>query len=80
MEVRRIIEEIDSQIARLQRARVLLADADVAPSTGSVRARKTKAAKSASKAKKRVLSPEARKRIADAQKRRWAKSRTQKKK
>jgi len=79
VEVRRIIEEIDSQIARLQRARILLADTD-APSTGSAKARKTKTAKSASKAKKRVLSPEARKRIADAQKRRWAKSRTSKKK
>ena len=79
MEVRRIIEEIDSQIARLQRARVLLADTD-APSTGSAKVRKAKATKRASKAKKRVLSPEARKRIADAQKRRWAKSRTPKKK
>jgi hypothetical protein len=70
-----IIEEIDSEIARLTEARQLLAG------TGSTKAapatkRKTKsvAAKPAvaKKSGKRTLSAEARKRIADAQRRRWA--------
>ena len=65
-----ILAEIDAEIARLTEARALLA------SMGSVTpaATKGKAAKKAAKkvGKKRVLSPEARKRIADAQRKRWA--------
>jgi hypothetical protein len=65
-----ILAEIDAEIARLTEARALLA------SMGSATSAATKgkgAKKPARKAgKKRVLSPEARKRIADAQRKRWA--------
>ena len=80
MEVGRILEEIDAQIAKLQQARGLLSGAST---TGAAPAKKAvgrprKNAEAAAKPasgdsrKKRNLSPEARKRIADAQKRRWA--------
>ena len=78
MEVSRILAEIDAQIAKLQQARALLAGSgtNVTPAKRAV-GRPRKAAATAVKAtttarKKRNLSPEARKRIADAQKRRWA--------
>ena len=69
-----IVALIDAEIAKLTQVRSLLA------STGKVAAKVTdhiakKAAKAApaKKAKKRrTLSPEARKRIADAQRKRWA--------
>ena len=64
-----IITQIDAEIARLKQARELLAR------TGQVADKVTsrKVKKVASKArKKHVLSAEARKRIADAQRRRWA--------
>ncbi len=70
-----ILAQIDAEIAKLTQVRSLLAN------TGKVSAKLTeritkKAAAPAgvkAKAKKRhVLSPEARKRIADAQKKRWA--------
>ena len=77
MEVTRILAEIDAQIGKLQQARALLSDSSsAAPAKKAVgRPRKTAEApvKSAGGSrKKRNLSPEARKRIADAQKRRWA--------
>lgn len=87
MEVTRILAEIDAQIAKLQQARALLSgDAPAAvrrgpgrPKGGTSAAAPAKAAKkSAKKAGRRTLSPEARKRIADAQKKRWAESRKQK--
>ncbi len=82
MEVTRILAEIDAQIAKLQQARGLLAGgsttaSSAAPAKKAVgRPRKNveatpKPAAGGSR-KKRNLSPEARKRIADAQKRRWA--------
>jgi hypothetical protein len=66
-----ILALIDAEIARLKQVRSLLA------STGKVAIqlpeRKTAKAPAKVKVKKtRVLSPEARKRIADAQKKRWA--------
>jgi hypothetical protein len=69
-----ILAQIDSEIAKLTQVRSLLA------STGKVTerivlkaAKAAPAVKKAGKAKKRrVLSPEARKRIADAQHKRWA--------
>lgn len=78
MEVTRIIAEIDAQIAKLQQARSLLSDTPVPGRPG--RPRKSAAvtpAKSAAPAgkAKRNLSPDARKRIAEAQKRRWAEKR-----
>lgn len=82
MEVSRILAEIDAQIAKLQQARALLAGSE---STNAIvkkavgRPRKsagTTATRQAPAAgRKRNLSPEARKRIADAQKKRWAERR-----
>jgi hypothetical protein len=79
MAIESIIAQLDAEIARLNQVRNLLS------ATGKVEAkitavkgkptRKTKAAKATkakTTAKKRVLSPEARKAIADAQRRRWA--------
>ena len=65
-----IIALIDAELARLAQVRSLLA------SSGKVAAKitapKTKTAAPVKTRKKRVLSPEARKRIADAQRKRWA--------
>ena len=76
MEVSRIIAEIDAQIAKLQQARALLAGAAAVGGRRPGRPKGTTAAAAKTsvsrKRSKRVLSPEARKRIADAQKRRWA--------
>lgn len=88
MDVSSIIAEIDSQIAKLQQARDIIAGTSSAPAkTGSKRGRpkgsKNAVAKVASKAvvkaapaapakTKRKLSPEGRKAIADAMKKRWA--------
>lgn len=61
MELQAIIREIDGEIAQLQQARALLTESD-------------KPSRKAAQRKRRTLSPEARKRIADAQKKRWAAS------
>ena len=71
MAIDSILALIDVEIAKLTQVRSLLA------TTGKVAAklteRKTKKTPARAKAKKRrVLSPEARKRIADAQRKRWA--------
>jgi hypothetical protein len=81
VDVSRIIAEIDSQISKLQQARALLAGT-TAPATGAGRGRpkgskNTAAATSATTPRKRKLSPEGRKRIADAMKKRWAERRKQ---
>ena len=60
-----IIAAIDAEIDRLEKVKALLASSDGMK-------RPTRKKRAAKKAAKRVLSPEARKRIADAQKRRWA--------
>lgn len=76
VEVSGIIAEIDSQIQKLQQARDLLAGAEEAPRRGPGRPKGTNGASAATKApageRKRKLSPEGRKRIAEAMKRRWA--------
>lgn len=69
MVIESILAQLDAEIARLTQVRSLLAD------SGKVAAKVTeRKAKSAptKKRKKRVLSADARKRIADAQRRRWA--------
>jgi hypothetical protein len=77
MAIENIIAQLDSEIARLQHVRNLLS------ATGKVDARITAVkdkpakktrdkAKAATKTVKRILSPEARKAIADAQRKRWA--------
>ncbi len=68
MGVSEILSQIDREIAQLQQARAVLAG-------GSVAAPKKAAAAPAAKKpakKKRNLTPEGRKRIAEAVKRRWA--------
>jgi hypothetical protein len=79
VEVSGIIAQIDAQIAKLQQARALLAGTPAGKAgrgrpKGSKNAAKTAAPK---KAVKRKLSPEGRKRIADAMKKRWADRRKQ---
>ena len=74
MEVTRILAEIDAQIEKLQKAREALVgiDSPAAPRKRG-RPRKSVAAPAEERpAAKRQLSPEGRKRIADAMKRRWA--------
>jgi hypothetical protein len=84
VEVSRIIAEIDGQIAKLKQARALLAGDSSVPRAGRGRPKGSKnvVAKTASAATtqgKRQLSPEGRKRIADAMKKRWAERRKQSK-
>jgi hypothetical protein len=68
METNAIVAAIDAEIRRLQDARALLAgDAAEKRSPGRPKG-------SAAGPKKRLLSPEARARIAAAQKARWAKA------
>ncbi|AXC10533.1 hypothetical protein ACPOL_1185 [Acidisarcina polymorpha] len=73
METKEILAELDQEIARLQHVRTLLAG-DVVKKTASTR-RKPVVAKV--EPKKRKLTPEGRKRIADAMKRRWAERKKQ---
>jgi hypothetical protein len=70
LESRGIIAEIDAEIARLQQARALLSGGAVKAKPGRPKGSANKPAR-----RKRVLSADARKRIADAQKRRWAERR-----
>ncbi|MGB9406039.1 MAG: hypothetical protein WCA89_00785 [Terracidiphilus sp.] len=71
MAINSILALIDAEIASLTQVRSLLSSAGKV--AAKVTKRKTKKAKKAAKARKRrVLSPEARKRIADAQRKRWA--------
>ena len=64
MAIESVLNEIDAEIARLQEVKRLLSTAETKPG------RKT--ATAAKKRSKRTLSPEARARIAEAQKKRWA--------
>ena len=76
MEVSRIIAEIDEQISKLQQARELLSGTAVKVK-GRGRPKGSKYAKTAAKAapRKRKISAEGRKRIAEAMKKRWAERR-----
>ena len=80
MDVSRILSEIDAEIARLQQARAALtaigASGTVAARRGPGRPKGSGTKKAAAKtARKRNLTPEGRKRIAEAMKRRWAERR-----
>jgi hypothetical protein len=66
-----ILNAIDEELARLREARALLAE-----NRGTAL---PKTAKSAAAPTRRTLSPKARRAIADAQRKRWAKARKQKK-
>jgi len=85
MDVRKIVAEIDAKIASLQQARAVLVELDESAVMGKPRRGRPKGSTNAAKtgsvkdakptARKRSLSPEGRKRIADAMKRRWAERR-----
>lgn len=80
MEVNKIIAEIDSQIQKLQQARQLLSGSLSAERKGPGRPKGSKNAatvKAPKVARQRKLTPEGRKRIAEAMKRRWAERRKQ---
>lgn len=82
MEVTRIIAEIDAQIEKLQQARELLSGATNSVRRGPGRPKGSKNSSGASTStktagRKRKLTPEGRKRIAEAMKRRWAERRKQ---
>lgn len=65
MGLKDILNQIDTEIAQLQRARFLLVG-------DTPRRGRKKGSKNVKPAKKRTMSAESRKRIADAAKRRWA--------
>ncbi len=69
MSIETILAEIDAEISRLTQVRSLLAGSRAINSTG-VRSKNSKGP--GKPRKKRVLSADARKRIADAQRKRWA--------
>jgi hypothetical protein len=73
VQVSQILLEIDSEIARLQQARDLLAGGTTAVKRGRPAASVTKATVKGET--KRKLSPEGRRKIAEAMKRRWAERR-----
>jgi hypothetical protein len=81
MDVSNIIAEIDAKIASLQQARAVLVGLDdKAPAVAKAKRGRPKGSTNAVKAakpakRKRNLSPEGRKRIAEAMKRRWAERR-----
>jgi|HubBroStandDraft_6_1064221.scaffolds.fasta_scaffold35567_3 hypothetical protein len=79
MDVSRILSEIDAEIARLQQARAALsaigASGTVAAKRGPGRPKGSGNKKAAKTGRKRNLTPEGRKRIAEAMKRRWAERR-----
>lgn len=82
MDFNHVIKEIDAEIARLQEARAVLTGGGSkrGPGRPKVAAATHKAAAPAAKAtikRKRRLSPEGRKRIADAMRRRWAERKKQ---
>lgn len=74
MDVSRIVQEIDAQIEKLQQAKSLLTGVQ-ADKPGRGRPKGSKNAPKAAGKRKRRLSAEGRKRIADAMKRRWAERR-----
>jgi len=74
VEVSRIIAEIDAQIVKLQQARALLAGAAQPVRSGPGR---PKGSPNTAGKRKRKLTPEGRKRIAEAMKKRWADRRKQ---
>lgn len=76
MAIETIIAQLDAEIARLYQVRNLLSstgkvDGKLGTANG-VAGKKTRGAAKGNTKAKRVLSPEARKAIADAQRRRWA--------
>lgn len=81
MALQEVIAHIDAEILRLQHAKELLTGGSTPARPGRGRPKGSKNVKSAAtvapKKAKRRLSPEGRKAIADAMKRRWAERRKQ---
>ncbi|HKR27023.1 MAG TPA: hypothetical protein VJS11_06195 [Acidobacteriaceae bacterium] len=75
MEVKQIVVELEQEIARLKEARALLAGTSTAARRGRPKGTSKTNQKSG---RKRRLTPEGRKRISEALKRRWAAQRKQK--
>lgn len=75
MQVNRIVQEIDAEIARLQQARALLSEGNIVPE--KKRSAGRPAGSKVTKRRKHRLSAEGRKRIADAMRKRWAERRKQ---
>jgi hypothetical protein len=71
VEVKQIVAELEQEIARLKEARALLAGG----STGARRGRPPRKAAATGVTKKRNLTPEGRRRISEALRRRWAERR-----
>lgn len=76
MSIETILAEIDAEIARLTQVRSLLAGTRTINSSGP----KSKTSSATKSRRKRVLSADARKRIADAQRKRWAAQKAKSKK
>jgi hypothetical protein len=76
MSIETILAEIDAEIARLTQVRSLLAGSRTIRSSGT----RSKTSPATKTRRKRVLSAEARKRIADAQRKRWAAQKAKSKK
>src|ERR1039458_8399574 len=74
MESKSIISAIDAEIAKLEQVRALLANGGKVNPMATRKATKKLSVKQAAK---RTMSPEARKRIADAQRKRWAATKKQ---
>jgi hypothetical protein len=72
MTIDSILSQLDSEISRLTQVRSLLANSAKATTKLPVSAAVKTPSLPGLRRKKRVLSPEARKRIADAQRKRWA--------
>jgi hypothetical protein len=70
MAIDSILAQIDEEIAKLTQIRDLLSSGFPTKKSGGLKVKK--ASEKAKTKKRRVLSPEARKRIADAQRKRWA--------
>jgi hypothetical protein len=77
MAIENILAQIDSEIARLSQARKLLATLGGTTFTAAGKAKRSTT--KGKPRKKHVLSAEARKRIADAQRKRWAAQRAKSK-
>jgi hypothetical protein len=78
MDTQAIIEALDNEIARLQEVKALLAATNATALTGNLKrspGRPKKAATVVAPTKRKGISPEARERIAAAQKARWVKVR-----
>jgi hypothetical protein len=68
MVIESIVAQLDAEIARLSQVRSILANSGKLTTAVSAKIK----AVGKKRKKRRVLSPEARKRIADAQRKRWA--------